>query len=63
MRADVRPKTTSMGEFRREKILTCDRKPQVDLEQKSSEPVDLEKLKVGIFAPRAMVDQAREGLC
>ena len=34
----------SLGEFRRGKILTCDRKPEVDLEQKSSEPGDLEKV-------------------
>ena len=35
---------TIMGEFRRVKILTCDRKPEVDLEQKLSEPGDLEKV-------------------
>ena len=36
--------TNKMGEFRRGKILTCDRKPEVDLEQNSSEPGDLEKV-------------------
>ena len=33
-----------VGEFRRGKILTYDRKPEVDSEQKSSEPGDLEKV-------------------
>ena len=33
-----------MGEFGRGKILIYDRKPKVDLEQKSSEPGDLEKI-------------------
>ena len=38
------PGVKGMGEFRRGKILTCDRKPEVNLEQKSSEPGDLEKV-------------------
>ena len=38
------PKIKTLGEFRRGKILTCDRKPEVDLEKKSSEPGDLEKV-------------------
>ena len=33
-----------LGEFRRGKILTYDWKPEVDIEQKSSEPGDLEKV-------------------
>ena len=35
-----------MGEFRQGKMLTCDRKPEVDLEQRLSERGDLEKVTV-----------------